>query len=174
VTHVATFRAESTYPNRRVVFAHETFYVEDLGTIEASMLPQYYARGEMEWVSPEMAAWVQQRLNAAAVVGGKQGKQTNPALIAGVVLGVAAVGAACLYLFAFVLFPSRPGVYYTEGQALPPVSVLVDGQTYLVNEIEVSGSIQRGDTVRVRLTDTDYDGEYDYADIVGIESLAGQ
>jgi len=67
MTHVATFRASSPYPNQRVVFDNETFTIEGSGAVDLRILMQFAASGDLEWVSQEMRDWANQRANAMAV-----------------------------------------------------------------------------------------------------------
>lgn len=153
MTHVATFRAGSAYPNRRVVFANETFYVEDLGTIDVSLLPQYYAKGEMEWVSPEMAAWVQQRIahaQWASQTATASSRSSTGLLIA---LGVGAL-VVFFAVVAFVIVSMEGG---TEATVLSK-TVATDGAVFSLR-------LEDGSTISALEHDYEWSGQFEMPDV---------
>lgn len=69
MTHVATFKENSTYPSQRVLFEDEdftNFTIEGLGWMDASHLAGFDSAGELEWTSPELREWTYQRIREAA------------------------------------------------------------------------------------------------------------
>lgn len=66
MTHVATFRQSSTYPNQRLVFDNEVFTIEGSGEVDVRHLADFDSKGELGWVSSEMRDWVYQCVDVAA------------------------------------------------------------------------------------------------------------
>jgi len=62
----------------------------------------------------------------------------------------------------------------TVGQAIPPSSVLVNGETFPVREVQVGGVIQRGDKVEVKPVDNNGDGKPEAYDVTKLVGVAGQ
>jgi len=64
LTHVATFRPHSTYPNQRLLFDDETFTIEGSGAVDVRHLTGFDSKGELDWVSADMRNWIYQRVGS--------------------------------------------------------------------------------------------------------------
>lgn len=103
MTHVATFRPSSDYPNQRVIFDGERFTIEGSGEVDLRYLTSGGKQSALVWASDEMRDWAygladESTHSDAAVQSPRAGGSAKPLYKRGWFLVVAAVVVLLLFM----------------------------------------------------------------------------